>query len=960
MASNNTPLIVYNRDQATINVAATSNLNQIKYTDYKQSLSHLIHSSIDLITSLSLEITSRPIHFPLTTTTDERLNSRRVQQGMKIRENDSLNLDDRSGLRLNGVNGDFSGGDSGFLRGVNGGLRVGESDNDDVDSNVDSNGDFVSGETVNGETHSDVGSNGDNDNTPSSVSQLTNLNTSILDSSSKSITSINKSNIESKNSNLSSLGKKLIKSDEYHKNSKSNLPNFDSDDSKNIIELNGSLKSFEKSKISDEEIPEFKILNIQLKSGHNDVDFGSSLNKNTISSILNKKLNQQIKYLLNLDQRINDTSSKVFVTGDLNSGKSTFCNALLKRKILPEDQQPCTSVFCEVIDASKENNSIEEVHAIPIGKNYSIINETTYEIHPLVKLEDLVYECDKYSLLKVYVLDHRSFNESLLNNGVIDIKLIDAPGLNMDSYQTTQVFSRQEEIDLIVFVVSSENHFTLSAKEFISAAAAEKRYVFIVVNRFDNIKDKEKCKNRILDQIKSLSPETYKSAKEFVHFVSSSEVFEGGNGDGPDDGDDDPDHKLDDNPDFDLLEASLRKFILDKRAISKLLPAKDYLRNILGDLEVLATLNEKIYAKEKEDKIKELHHNVTPKYDEIIKKSLKISDSITSLIENVCSDLYDNTKNDIYYEVNKLGDKQVVPFSGLSYLYEYAKETQSVMVNSILDSVKNSEHYAKETTSGTVDEIIEFGKSTLGEEFLNDKKFNSDLMFTRKKDSINRKLNETIEFSDFFDPSIESCLLWLGLPSEMISSTSAHMSQYNPASIVSNISSSAMTLKETIPSQFSLHTLYLSGKVLTTGAVIQKVYSVSHLVSPSMIKRVAAPILVVLSGFSIYYLISDIPNAYPRKLARKLKKQVSDLDYAHVNATRVSKECRQVLNYPSRQVMNNFQTSIDKRSLEKEKLEKTIKDAELSYGYFHDLLGKISYQRSLVEDIDIESLHTIE
>ena len=31
-------------------------------------------------------------------------------------------------------------------------------------------------------------------------------------------------------------------------------------------------------------------------------------------------------------------------------------------------------------------------------------------------------------------------------------------------------FSRQEEIDLVVFVVSAENHFTLSAKEFIAAA----------------------------------------------------------------------------------------------------------------------------------------------------------------------------------------------------------------------------------------------------------------------------------------------------------------------------------------------------------------------------------------------------------------------------------------------------------------------------------------------------------
>lgn len=198
------------------------------------------------------------------------------------------------------------------------------------------------------------------------------------------------------------------------------------------------------------------------------------------------------------------------------------------------------------------------------------------------------------------MLDHRSFQESLLHNGVIDIKLIDAPGLNMDLYQTTQVFSRQEEIDLVVFVVSAENHFTLSAKEFIAAAANEKRYVFIVVNKFDHIKDKEKCKRRILDQIKSLSPETYKDAQEFVHFVSSSDVMDGGDG-GDGDGDDDnpDDNNNNDHPDFDQLDASLRKFILEKRSISKLLPAKDYLLNMLHDLLTLSKVNERIYDDEK-------------------------------------------------------------------------------------------------------------------------------------------------------------------------------------------------------------------------------------------------------------------------------------------------------------------------------------------------------------------------
>ena len=87
--------------------------------------------------------------------------------------------------------------------------------------------------------------------------------------------------------------------------------------------------------------------------------------------------------------------------------------------------------------------------------------------------------------------------------------------------------------------------------------------MFIVVNRFDHIKDKEKCKRRILDQIKSLSPDTYKNAKEFVHFVSSSEVLNenGGGDDGDPDDDDNNNNDNNDHPDFDQLEASLRKFL---------------------------------------------------------------------------------------------------------------------------------------------------------------------------------------------------------------------------------------------------------------------------------------------------------------------------------------------------------------------------------------------------------------
>lgn len=725
-------------------------------------------------------------------------------------------------------------------------------------------------------------------------------------------------------------------------------------------------KEDDENKLKGMRTADFKVLKLNLKMGHSGAKLMNNLDKKSVSMLLDQKFSQQIKYLLNLKDRVDDTSSKVFVTGDLNAGKSTFCNALLRRRVLPEDQQPCTSVFCEVVDAAKENQGIEEVHAVPIGEEYNRSNESTYERHQLNELEDLVYECDKYGLLKVYVLDYRTAEESLLGNGVIDIKLIDAPGLNMDSYQTTQVFSRQEEIDLVVFVVNSENHFTLSAKEFIAAAAAEKQYVFIVVNRFDNIKDKNKCMSRILDQVKNLSPYTHKDAKDFVHFVSSSEVLNGlpdDSGDGGDGGDDDPDGngRPDFNdPNFDKLENSLRKFLLDKRSISKLLPAKSYLLNILADLKTLSDINREIYYHEIGRMQKELQTNVAPKFNQMMLESVQMNDKITMLVEKTCSAAYDLTRKEIMTTVENFGSSQIVPYPGLQFVYDYAKETQRRMIDTIVSSVQVSEEKARLLTENSVQEIVSIGQKSLGDEFLSDKVFKADLMFTRRRDTIKRQLNDQIEISDFFDPSFSAVLMWMGIPTEVISTTKLQMEVLYPLHLLTALPTSVYSLKKQLPTQLTLQTLYSSTKLLTTGALIRKAYNLSGLLKPSVAKKVVVPLAIFVGGFTVFYLINDIPNAFPRKQARKLKKQVIEMDYAHVNADRISKECRLVLNFPSRQVMNNFQTSIDKRSGEKERLEKEIRTANISAGYFKNLIEKIANETKFVEDIDLEKIHSVD
>lgn len=203
------------------------------------------------------------------------------------------------------------------------------------------------------------------------------------------------------------------------------------------------------------------VLNLDVKVGHQMANV-NSLAQESITALLEERLAQSIAHIEKIHKRVADTSSKVLVTGDLNAGKSTFVNALLKREILPSDQQPCTSTFCEVLDATL-NDGVEQAHAVRDVAAYNRTDPSTYDVIELRHLYKTVIEEDTpYKMLKVYTTDRRQTEESLLHNGVVDIALIDSPGLNTDSIKTTAVFARQEEIDVVVFVVSAENHFTLS------------------------------------------------------------------------------------------------------------------------------------------------------------------------------------------------------------------------------------------------------------------------------------------------------------------------------------------------------------------------------------------------------------------------------------------------------------------------------------------------------------------
>jgi len=712
---------------------------------------------------------------------------------------------------------------------------------------------------------------------------------------------------------------------------------------------------------------DFSVLKIELKmEGLPQSEIVHSLEKQSVASLLDNQINNSIRHLFSLRERIEDTSSKVLVTGDLNAGKSTFCNALLRRKILPEDQQPCTSIFCEVLDC-RENAEVEEVHAIPHGYVYNRNDESTYRVFSLKQLEDIVVDSDHYSQCKIYIKDIRPFEQSLLVNGVVDIALIDAPGLNNDSLKTTAIFARQEEIDVIVFVVSAANHFTLSAKEFIFNAAREKAYMFMVVNGFDNIRDKRRCQEMILKQIANLSPATFKESAELVHFVSSNAIpvapapgsgpgddFDGGgcgSGSVSFDGSNDKPGKLaehDNNEDeddlsgkhgepgsppkkkgkgkekealddFSELEASLRRFVLEKRARSKLAPAKTYLMNVLSDLHTLAQVNKEV-AQNELDRVTEELKKLEPVYEKSKKARIEADEEVANNVENTSSEVYAFTRSTLNSSISRIAETDLgVEYPGFFGAYSYADELKAAMLNQVVETVRWCEEHAREKTVSGVSGIKSLGLLHLGDKYV-DLTFRSEKMFRSRRDVLARQVEFETEVWDFFD------LTGLWERQEKMAGTSM-----------------AVTVVGVVGSRIIGGVGWLDGALTAT-----KVMGANN------VRKIILPSIILAAALGTFYAVSQIPYSLPRRLSAKLSAQLAQLDYTHANATRISGEVRRALKYPADMLRDGLQKSVERLQEQRRETVKVQTESEVARKYFSNLVRESNDIRSRVQRVDLE------
>lgn len=703
---------------------------------------------------------------------------------------------------------------------------------------------------------------------------------------------------------------------------------------------------------------DFHVIRLDLKLGahgssRSPATLVSQLEKSSIANLLDERISNAVTHIDKLRLRVEDTSSKVLVTGDLNAGKSTFVNALLRREVMPVDQQPCTTAFCEVHDAVAENDGKEEVHILKDGVPYNKDDESTFTRAPLSDLESFVSENeDESQVLKIYLSDTRDPTSSLLHNGVVDISLIDAPGLNRDLVKTTEVFSRQEEIDVVVFVVSAENHFTLSAKEFLTTASKEKAYVFIVVNKYDHIRDKAKCKRLVLQQIKELSPATYNDAEELVHFVDSAAALENG------------------APSFDKLESSLRSFVLVKRSKSKLAPASTYLHHILSDVDLLVGANA-IVAEAELKRAREDLDRSRPVLEKMKNSRQTLEDSLESVEEEGSSTTRSRTKELLTSALDrvsqgKLGvdvaSLKMPSYPGLLYIWDYARDVKRTLLASLDAAVKMAEDEARITTSNSVSKVSRLGDEHLPEGIDRPRRvFIPEAMFSVRGDKNSKRRSRHVSNGAVVAGGMLGLGIGLAQRPDMLDTSFFDLFDVHHQFWVTFGNKKDEDEEESPMTALSIASVgvgaltMVGGQAIGARGIVEGLLRIGALFESENTRKWAAPVLGAVTIGAAVYFVLELPSTIPRTVGRRIKAALTkeaeergaEGTFVEAHALRVSRETRKVLRLASWDLKERFRAAMEEKSREVQGAEDAERKTTKALDYFRGVERKTSEVRQL-------------
>lgn len=100
--------------------------------------------------------------------------------------------------------------------------------------------------------------------------------------------------------------------------------------------------------------------------------------------------------------------------------------------------------------------------------------------------------------------------------------------------------------------------------------------------------------------------------------------------------------------------------------------------------------------------------------------------------------------------------------------------------------------------------------------------------------------------------------------------------------------------------------------------------------------------------------MSSLPRTLPHRLNLKLTRKLSELDYVHSSAARISGEARRALKYPANKLREALQHDVDKLQEERTVKGKQQRESEVAGKYFGNLMRQSEYLKGVVGAIDLE------
>jgi len=471
-----------------------------------------------------------------------------------------------------------------------------------------------------------------------------------------------------------------------------------------------------------------------------------------------------------------------------------------------------------------------------------------------------------------------------------------------------------------------------------------------VVNKFDQIRDKEKCKQLVLEQIRQLSPRTYEDAADLVHFVDSSAVQS----------------PTTSTSSFDNLEAALRTFVLVRRSKSKLHPVATFLTRLLGDVEFIASSNS-ILAEGEAQRARDDLARTRPVFEKMQNEREALEDNLENVEDDGSSKVDTHTRKSLLVALEKVGqgepgvDKGIsMPaYPGLLNIWEYASDVRRALLASLDAAVRAAENDARLTTVAGVKQISDLADTHLPEGVERSRRvFMPEAMFSPKAKAGKRNSMSTVVAGGMYGLGIG-----LAQRSEMLEVSffdifdvqhqiSLRFGDEKPTTTDGDSNTGALSVVSIGFGALSV----AGGKALGPRGIIEGLVRVSDFFSNENTRKWIAPVVgAVALGFTVYFVL-DLPQTVPRNIGRRIKHSLTDStdpsgrgQFVETHSARVSKETRKVLRLASWDLRERFRVAMEERGKEVKTAEELEKNALRAIEFFGEMTNRTEAVREKVD-----------